>query len=152
MNYNPLTSYPKSKPTITLSKQQLHTIPEPPLVQVFQSQPSTQNPILLSQSTQPTTCTMANPLQVGVNALPIQGKRDAPRTFKGNYDKIEDLLKTMDKLYAHYQVTSQKDNVEAILPDADRAIRKYVPKDIIEFTLIWNQKPINNLTAWKKYY
>jgi hypothetical protein len=127
---------------------------------------------------------MANPLQVGVNALPIQGKRDAPRTFKGSYDKVEDFLKTMDKLYARYQVTTQKDKVEAILPycstkvqdfiktssayrtpdwaklkahmmvyyDADRATRKYVPKDIIEFTLIWNQKPITNLTTWKKYY
>jgi hypothetical protein len=183
-DYNPLTSYPKSEPTITLSKQQLHTIPEPPPVQVFRSQPSTQNPILPSQSTQPTTRTMANPLQVGVNALPIQGKRDAPRTFKGSYDKVEDFLKTMDKLYARYQVTTQKDKVEAILPycstkvqdfiktssayrtpdwaklkahmmvyyDADRATRKYVPKDIIEFTLIWNQKPITNLTTWKKYY
>jgi hypothetical protein len=183
-DYNPLTSYPKSEPTITLSKQQLHTIPEPPPVQVFRSQPLTQNPILPSHSTQPTTRTMANPLQVGVNALPIQGKRDAPRTFKGSYDKVEDFLKTMDKLYARYQVTTQKDKVEAILPycstkvqdfiktssayrtpdwaklkahmmvyyDADRATRKYVPKDIIEFTLIWNQKPITNLTTWKKYY
>jgi hypothetical protein len=59
---------------------------------------------------------MANPLQVRVNALPIQGKRDAPRTFKGSYDKVEDFLKTMDKLYVCYQVTTQKDKVEAILP------------------------------------
>ena len=97
-DYNPLASYPKSEPTITLSKQQLHTIPEPPPVQVFQSQPPTQTVTLPSHSTQPTNRTMANPLHVRVNALPIQGKKDAPRTFRGNYDKVEDFLGTMDKL------------------------------------------------------
>ena len=35
MDYNPLISYPQSEPTITLFKQQLHTIPELPPVQVF---------------------------------------------------------------------------------------------------------------------
>jgi len=184
IDYNPLITYPKPEPTITLSKQQLHTIPEPPPVQVYQSQPTVQNPILPSQSTQPTNHTMANPHQVGINALPIQGKRDAPRTFKGNYDKVEDFLGTMDKLYACYQVHSQKDKVDAILPycstkvqdfiktspayktphwnnlkahmmdyyDAERASRKYVHRDIIEFTNKWTQKPITNLTTWKKYF
>jgi hypothetical protein len=33
------------------------------------------------------------PTHYGVDALPIQGKRDAPKTFKGSYDKVEEFLK-----------------------------------------------------------
>jgi len=36
--------------------------------------------------------------------------------------------------------------------DAERASRKYVHRDIIEFTNKWSQKIITNLTTWKRYY
>ncbi len=67
-----------------------------------------------------------NPTQVGVNALPIQGKRDAPRTFKGSYDKVEEFLKTMDKLFARYQVTLDNEKIEAILPYCTTKVQDFI--------------------------
>ena len=63
-----------------------------------------------------TNNTMANTHQLGVNALSIQGKKDAPRTFKGAYNKVNKFFKTINKLYAHYQVTSDQNKFKAVLP------------------------------------
>jgi hypothetical protein len=51
LDYNPL----RPEPTITLSKQQLHTIPAPPTSKVFRSQVHTSNPILPNQLDTQTT-------------------------------------------------------------------------------------------------
>jgi len=63
---------------------------------------------------------------LGVNALSIQGKRDAPRTFKGSYDKVEDFLKTMDKLYARCEIISDRDKVESILPYCSTKVQDFI--------------------------
>jgi len=80
-----------------------------------------------------------NPTQVGVNALPIQGKRDAPRTFKGSYDQVEDFLKTMDKLFARYQVTLDDEKVEAILPYCSSKVQDFVRSSPSFTTPNWNE-------------
>jgi len=67
-----------------------------------------------------------NPAQVGINALPIPGKRDAPRTFKGNYDKVEEFLKTVDKLYARCQITLDDEKVEAVLQYCSTKVQDFV--------------------------
>ena len=66
------------------------------------------------------------PSSTGVNALPIQGKRDAPRTFKGSYDKVEEFLKTMEKLFARFEVTSESEKVEAILPYCSTKVQDFI--------------------------
>lgn len=101
------------------------------------NQPTTQPNSLLPNPPpipQPTRRhTMANPTQVGVNALPIQGKRDAPRTFKGSYDKIEEFLKTMDKLFARYQVTADQEKVEAIFPYCSTKVQDFIHLTVIYY-------------------
>jgi len=62
----------------------------------------------------------------GIDALPIQGKRDAPRTFKGNYDKVEEFLKTMDKLFSRCSVTLDNEKVEAILPYCSTRVQEFI--------------------------
>jgi len=69
---------------------------------------------------------MNRPSITGVDALPIQGKRDAPRTFKGNYDKVEGFLKTMDKLFSHCSVTLDHEKVEAILPYCSTRVQEFI--------------------------
>src|SRR6266700_515889 len=66
------------------------------------------------------------PTHYGVDALPIQGKRDAPKTFKGSYDKVEEFLKTMDKLFSRFHVTSDSEKVEAILPYCSTKVQDFI--------------------------
>ena len=66
------------------------------------------------------------PSSTGINALPIQGKRDAPRTFKGSYDRVEEFLKTMEKLYARFEITSDNEKVESILPYCSTKVQDFI--------------------------
>jgi dsDNA-binding SOS-regulon protein len=110
---------PKEDPTIIIRKTHTNPVFVPPR---------------LSQ-----TNNIMNPTQVGVNSLPIQGKRDAPRTFKGSYDQVEDFLKTMDKLFAHYQVTLDDEKVEAILLYCSSKVQDFV-RSLPSFTIPnWNE-------------
>ena len=115
----------KADPTVTF-QDPLHAIPIQPSTQVYRAQPT----ITSSSSSNPQTHTHYTmnqyPTHYGVDALPIQGKRDAPKTFKGSYDKVEEFLKTMDKLYSRYQVTTDGEKVEAILPYCSTKVQDFI--------------------------
>ena len=116
-------SLPKSDPTVVFS----HPLTQPS-IQVFRAEPLTSNPArTISHTQQPTNLNMNSaPMQYGIDALPIQGKRDAPRTFKGNYDKVEEFLKTMDRLFSRYRVIKDDEKVEAILPYCSSKVRDFI--------------------------
>ena len=90
--------------------------------------PPSTNPVFTPPKLQPiANRTMtSNPNHLGVNALPIQGKRDSPRTFKGSYDKVEEFLKTMDKLFARYEVKLDDDKVDAILQYCSTKVQDFI--------------------------
>ncbi len=122
----PSTALPKSEQTLPSTALEFNfsrTQTEPTVVT-----DTTHNPINAPLRTTHThTRAMSHtPIQIGVNALPIQGKRDAPRTFKGHYDKVEEFLKTMDKLFARYQVTLDEEKVEAILPYCTTKVQDFI--------------------------
>jgi hypothetical protein len=86
-----------------LSKTSLAPRFQHPLVQLTPTSskpPTNTDPVNNPPLSQITNNHTMNPTLIGVNALPIQGKRNAPRTFKGGYDNVEDFLKTMDRCFA----------------------------------------------------
>ena len=106
-----------------------HTNPTVPSSKQTEDQtvtPLTTNPVFIPSRSRPVTTHTMPPNYTGVNALPIQGKRDAPRTFKGSYDKVEEFLKTMDKLFARYEVTSDNERVDAILPYCSTKVQDFI--------------------------
>jgi oligoendopeptidase F len=82
---------------------------------------------------------MTSAYHVGVNVLPIQGKKDAPQTFRGSYEKVEEFLRSMDKLYACYQVTSDQDQVDAILPYCSTKVKDFIQTSSSFLTPDWNE-------------
>src|SRR6266700_4676053 len=122
----PSTALPKSEQTLPSTALEFNfsrTQTEPTVVT-----DTIHNPVNAPLRTTHThTRTMSHtPIQIGVNAFSIQGKRDAPRTFKGHYDKVEEFLKTMDKLFARYQVTLDEEKVEAILPYCTTKVQDFI--------------------------
>jgi len=106
-----------NNPTVSSSKvKEDHTVT--PIIRTTQ-------PVFTPPNSQPVTTHTMSPTYTGINALPIQGKRDAPRTFKGSYDKVEEFLRTMDKLFARFEVTSDSEKVEAILPYCSIKVQDY---------------------------
>ena len=114
----------KKDPTVTF-QDPLHAIPTQPPIQVYHTQPT---PTTIPFNPQPNTNHIMNyhSNHYGVDALPIQGKRDAPKTFKGSYDKVEEFLKTMDKLFSRFQVTADSEKVEAILPYCSTKVQDFI--------------------------
>ena len=79
----------KGDPTVTF-QDPLHAIPILPPTQVYHTQ-TTSTTTPLKPKSHTNHIMNYNPTHYGVDALPIQGKRDVPKTFKGGYDKVEDL-------------------------------------------------------------
>src|SRR5437016_7086371 len=114
----------KGDPTVTF-QDPLHAIPILPPTQVYRGQPTSTATPLIPQ-THTNRIMNYNTIHYGVDALPIQGKRDAPKTFRGSYDEVEPFLKTMDKLFSRFQVTSDKDKVEAIIPYCVTKVQDFI--------------------------
>ena len=114
----------KADPAVTFLDP-LHAIPTQPTTQVYRAHTTTTANPLNPQSTSNHTMNY-NSNYYGVDALPIQGKRDAPKTFKGGYDKVEEFLKTMDKLFSRFHVTLDSEKVEAILPYCSTKVQDFI--------------------------
>ena len=69
---------------------------------------------------------MSNIAKLGVTDLPIIGTKGAPKKFKGKSSEVEILLRHMDRLYAKYNVTDDKDKVESITQYCSRSVRQFM--------------------------
>ena len=82
---------------------------------------------------------MSNIFKLGVTDLPIIGTKGAPKKFKGKSSEVEILLRHMDRLYAKYNVTDDKDKVESITQYCSRSVRQFMEGLSSYITPNWTQ-------------
>ena len=106
------------------------------------SSPPQSHPTKSSQparSSAPLLQRMSNTFKLGVNNLPIIGTKGAPKKFKGKSSEVEILLRHMDRLYAKYNVTDDKDKVESITQYCSRSVRQFMEGLSSYITPNWTQ-------------
>lgn len=64
--------------------------------------------------------------QLGVTDLPIIGTKGAPKKFKGQSSNVETLIQHMERLYAKYNVTTDKDKVQCITQYCSRKVKQFM--------------------------
>lgn len=76
---------------------------------------------------------------LGVTDLPIVNTKGAPKKFKGRSSDVEPLIRHMERLYAKYNVTSDKDKVESITQYCTQAVSQFMEGLPSYITPDWTQ-------------
>lgn len=76
---------------------------------------------------------------LGVTDLPIVNTKGAPKKFKGRSSDVEPLIRHMERLYAKYNVTSDKDKVESITQYCTQAVSQFMKGLPSYITPDWTQ-------------
>ncbi|TEB18493.1 hypothetical protein FA13DRAFT_1719855 [Coprinellus micaceus] len=84
----------------------------------------------------------------GVLHMPTRGSRYAPRTFRGNYRKVERFIRHYEKLLSQYNVTSQQEKCEALLGYCSDNVCDYIEGNHNFRSHNWNELKSDIL----KYY
>ncbi|KIK60531.1 hypothetical protein GYMLUDRAFT_167740, partial [Collybiopsis luxurians FD-317 M1] len=75
--------------------------------------------------------------------LPARGTRNAPKTFKGKYTRVEGFIHHYEKLLSKYNITDNSDKCNGIL--------EYVTLTVKTLILLTTEYQANDWKGLKKY-